>query len=393
MNLLDVLLVLLMVYAAVRGFRQGALSQLAAFGGAVVGIVLGANFAPRVASALVEGPGPTLALATLGVLLGSFLIGQGIGFAIGLRLRAAAAGVGAAPADRAAGIAVGLLVLVVGIWLLGSAFAHGPLQSVAQQIRGSTVMATIGRSLPPAPDVFGRVAAYLDQQGFPQVFSGIAGGPTAPPVDPPSEGAVAAAAQAGQASTVQIQAPGCGGLSTGSGFVIQPGFVVTNAHVIAGAESVTVRDQAGTHDAVTVAFDSALDLAVLSSPGTTAPAIGWSPQPAERAVQGATLGYPGGQRELAIKPATVRGRQTAIGRDIYGRGTVTREVLTLSADVVRGDSGGPFVTSDGAVGGVVFAAAAGQPGTGYALTSERVRPDVEAAIAQNTGVPTGPCRF
>lgn len=393
MNLLDLLLVLLMVYAAVRGFRQGALSQVTAFGGAVIGIVLGANFAPRLASSFVDGPGPGLAITTLALLLASFFLGQGIGFAIGLRLRAAAAGAGAAPVDRAAGIAVGLLVLVVGIWLLSSAFAQGPLPSIARQVRGSSVIAAIDSGMPPAPDVFGRVGSYLDQQGFPQVFSGIAGGPTAPPVDPPSQGAVAAAAEAGQASTVQVQSLGCGGVSTGSGFVVQAGFVVTNAHVIAGGETLTVRDQTGTHDAVPVAVDPALDLAVLSSPGTTAPALPWSAQPADRGVQGATLGFPGGQQELAVKPATVRERQTAIGRDIYGRGTVTREVLTLAAQVVRGDSGGPFVTSDGAVGGVVFAAAPGQPGTGYALTAERVRPDVDAAIASGTPVPTGSCRF
>lgn len=393
MNVVDIVLVLMMVYAAVRGFRQGALSQVLAFGGAVVGIVIGANIAPGLASRFVEGPGPSLAIATLGLLLACFLLGQGIGFAIGLRLRAAAAVAGAAPADRAAGIAVGLLVLVLAVWLLGSALAQGPLPSLARQIRESSVVAAIGNALPPPPDVFGRVGAYFDQQGFPQVFSGIGGGPISPPVDPPTEGAVAAAAQAGQASTVQVQSLGCGGVSTGSGFVVQPGYVVTNAHVVAGGETLTVRDQSGTYDAVAVAFDSDLDLAVLSSPGTTAPPLPWAATPADREVQGATLGFPGGQAQLVVKPATVRGRQTAIGRDIYGRGAVTREVLTLSADVVRGDSGGPFVTSDGAVGGVVFAAAPGQPGTGYALTAERVRPDVEAAVASNTMVGTGSCRF
>ncbi|HVM13334.1 MAG TPA: MarP family serine protease [Egibacteraceae bacterium] len=393
MNLLDFVLVVLVVYSAVRGFRQGALSQVAAFGGAVIGIVVGANFAPDLASAMVEGPGSTLALVTLGLLLASFIIGQGIGFAIGLRLRAAAAGLGAAPVDRTAGVAVGLITLVVTIWLLGSAFSQGPLPSIAQQVRGSAVIGAIDRSLPPAPDVFGRVGAYFDQQGFPQVFSGIAGGPTSPPVDPPTEGAVAAAAGRGQVSTVQVQAPGCGQISAGSGFVTQDGFVVTNAHVIAGGESISVRDAAGEHPAEAVLFDGGLDLAVLRAPGTQATPIGWTAAPAGRGVQGATLGFPGGQRELMVKPATVRDRHPAVGRDIYGRGTVNREVLTLAADVRRGDSGGPFVTSEGLVGGVVFAAAPAAPGTGYALTAESVQPLVSQAIAQNATVGTGPCRF
>lgn len=392
MNVLDLILLLMLAWFAARGFRQGALSQVAGLGGAGLGLVLGGIVAPRVASMIVDTPGPELALVTLGALLICIIIGQGIGMAIGFRLRAVAAGVGAAPVDRTAGVAVGVAALIVVVWLLAEALAQGPIPTVAQQVRESTVVSTIDSALPPPPDLFGRLGSYLDQQGFPQVFSGL-GGATAPPVDPPSEGAVAAAVEAGQASTVQVQATGCGGISTGTGFVVQSGFVVTNAHVVAGGDGLTVRDGAGTHEAVAVHYDSDIDLAVLSSPAAAAPAIGWVGEPAQRGTQGATLGFPGGQRELAVKPATVRERHGAVGRDIYGRGLVEREVLTLDADVQRGDSGGPFVTSDGLVGGVVFAAAPADPGTGYALTAESVRPDVDAAVARNQAVGTGSCRF
>lgn len=393
MNVLDLVLIGLLLYSAVRGYRQGALSQLAAFGGAVVGIIVGANFAPGLASAFVEGPGPTLALVTLGLLLTSFAIGQGIGLAFGLHLRARAAGTNAALLDRTGGIVVGLVVLVIAVWLLAGAFSQGPLPSVAQQVRGSAVVSTIGGAMPAPPDIFGRVGAYFDRQGFPQVFSGLGGDAVAGPVDPPTEGVVAAAAAAGQGSTVQVQAQGCGAISAGSGFVVQPGFVVTNAHVVAGGEVISVRDTAGTHDAVAVHFDPDLDLAVLSAPSSTAPPLPWAGTPSQRGTQGATLGFPGGQRDLAVKAAAVRDRQQAVGRDIYGRGTVSREVLTLAAEVRRGDSGGPFVTGEGTVGGVVFAAAPADPGTGYALTVEQVRPDVQSATARNTQVGTGPCRF
>jgi S1-C subfamily serine protease len=96
---------------------------------------------------------------------------------------------------------------------------------------------------------------------------------------------------------------------------------------------------------------------------------------------------------MVVKPASVRQRGEAIGRDIYGRGLAPRDVLTLTGGVQRGDSGGPFVTSEGAVAGVVFAANAAEPGIGYALTAERVIPDVQGAVARNTSVPTGSCRF
>jgi S1-C subfamily serine protease len=391
-NFLDVLLLSGLLLAAIRGFRHGALSQVAAFGGAAAGLVLGAILAPRVAGAVVGEPGLSLALFTLGLLLVLIFIGQGIGFGIGLRLRRAAHGVGAAAVDRTAGIVVGVTGVLLTVWLLAAALTQGPFPAVAQQLRDSQVVGAIDDTLPTAPDVFSRVGNYLDQQGFPQVFAGLAG-TTAPPVDPPTDAAVAAAQEAGAAATVQVQARGCGGISSGSGFVTTAGFVVTNAHVIAGGSDVTVRDLDGTTAAVAIHFDPSLDLAVLRAPEVQAPAIAWTPSPVDRGSQGATLGYPGGQRELNVNPASVRGRGTAVGRDIYGRGAAERDILTLSSHVRRGDSGGPYVTSDGVVGGVVFAAAPAEPGTGYALTAERVRPDVEAAIGANAETGTGPCRF
>ena len=394
MNALDLVLVLALGYSAFRGARHGAVSQLAAFGGAIVGLGLGASLAPRIASNVVTtGPGSSLALLTLGILMLFVFAGQGAGFAIGMRLRAAAAHIGAAPVDRTAGVAVGIAGLVATVWLLGSAFAQGPSVLIAQQIRQSQVVAVIDDALPPAPDVFAQLGRYLDQHGFPQVFSGLGGGSTAPPVDPPSTQAVAAAQAAGQPSTLQVQATGCSGISSGSGFVPVPGFVVTNAHVVSGGEVVTVRDSGGTHPARVIHYDPNLDIAVLAAPDVRLPAIAWADTPADRGTQGATLGFPGGQREMAVKPATVRQRGEAVGRDIYGRGLVTREILTLAAQVQQGDSGGPFVTEAGRVGGVVFAAAPNEGNVGYALTAERVRPDVEAAIARNAPAATGACRF
>lgn len=391
-NLLDFLLVAGFLVAAVRGARQGALAQVLTFGGAALGTIAGTALAPPVAAEFIGGPGPTLSLVTLGIVLGFLVLGQAVGFAAGLRLRMAAERAGHGSVDRAAGVVVGLGGLLIIVWLVGSALVQGPLPSVAHQIRNSHVIAVVDEVLPPPPDIVGRVGTFLDQQGFPQVFAGL-GGATAPPVDPPTQGAVAAATQAGAPSTVQVQALGCGGISSGSGFVVAPGFVVTNAHVVAGGESLTVRDRAGTHEAVTIHVDPDLDLALVSSPGAVAPPIAWATTPADRGVQGATLGYPGGQRELNVRPAAVRSRIIALGRDIYGRGVSQREILTLSSAVAGGDSGGPFVTAAGQVAGVVFAASTSEGGVGYALTAEQVRPDVDAAIAANTAVPTGPCRF
>ena len=391
-NVLDVVLVLLLAYVVVRGWRQGAVSQLAVFAGFAIGLLVGVWATPWIVGLFAGEPGPGVALLTLGVLVVAVLVGQGIGFDVGRRLRRAATHVGVGKVDRAAGVAVGAAGLGLVVWLLASVLAQGPIPELSQQVRGSQVVRALDEALPPPPDVIGRISAYLDRHGFPQVFVG-RDGIAAPPVPATADAAVRAAAAAGQPSTVQVRALGCGGtLSSGSGFVTRPGFVVTNAHVVAGFDRLSVRDTAGERDAVPIHVDPALDIAVLAAPEVRAPAIGWAGSPADRGAEGATLGFPGGQSEMVVRPATARGRLDAIGRDIYGNGRVRREVLALSASVEQGDSGGPYVTREGIVAGVVFAADPSGD-TGYALTADEVRPVVEAAIARNEQVGAGACRF
>lgn len=392
-NLLDAVLVLLLGYAAVRGWRQGAVAQLGVFAGIAIGLVAGLLAAPPITALLVDEPGPGVPLLAFGVLLVTMLIGQGIGVGVGRRLRRAARRVGVGKVDRGAGVVVGAAGFVLVVWLLSSVLAQGPAPVLAQQVRGSQVVQALDGVLPPPPDVVGRISAYLDRYGFPQVFAGPGPGVVAPPVPATADEAVRAAAAAGQPSTVQIRTLGCGGMiGSGSGFVTEPGFVVTNAHVVAGFDRLGVRDAMGEHDAVAILVDPALDVAVLAVPDVRAPPIRWMDVPASRGTEGATFGFPGGQPEMVVRPATVRARLDAVGRDIYGDNRVRREILALSAAVERGDSGGPFVTSEGLVAGVVFA---GDPegDTGYALTAGQVRSVVEGAIARNQEADVGACRF
>jgi S1-C subfamily serine protease len=393
-NVLDLALVLLVVLAALRGWRQGAVSQLAALGGLVLGLLVGVWAAPLIAGVVSPEPGDGRALLTLVLLLVAVLVGQGAGLALGGRLHRTVHHLRIGGLDRATGIAVGVAAFLLAVWLLASVLVQGPFATLAQQIRGSQLVRAVDRALPPAPDVVGRVSAYLDRQGFPQVFAGPSRGITMPPAPPTGSEAVRAAAAAGQPSTVQVLAYGCGARGgAGSGFVIRPGFVVTNAHVIAGFGQVRVRDAAGEHPATVVGFDPRLDVAVLAVDGLDAPAIAWADTPATRGTEGATLGFPGGEGQLVVRPATVQGRLDAVGRDIYGSGQARREIVVLTAPVEQGDSGGPFVTGDGRVGGVVFASDPGDRSTGYALTAEQVRPEVEAAIARDQEVDVGACRF
>lgn len=346
---------------------------------------------PRIAALFVDQPGPGTALATLGLLF-AVLIGQGIGVGIGLRLHRGAHRVGVAAVDRAAGVAVGAIGLGLVVWLLAGVLGQGPFPTVAQQVRGSQVVRALDAMLPPPPDVLGRIMTYLDRQGFPQVFADR--GITAPPVPHTADASVRAAAAARQPSTVQVRAAGCGAaLGFGSGFVSRDGFVVTNAHVVAGFGQLSVRDATGEHPAVPIHYDPDLDVAVLAVPDVAAPPLDWVDTEAGRGTEGATLGFPGGRSDLVVRAATVQSRIEAVGRDIMGAGRVTRDVLVLAAPVEQGDSGGPFVTADGRVGGVVFAGEPGGGDTGYALAAEQVRPGIEEAIARGQEVGVGSCRF
>ncbi|CAN5799810.1 acid resistance serine protease MarP [soil metagenome] len=393
MNGLDYLLLVLFVVVCVRGGRLGGLSQVASYGTAAVGLMIGALIAPDVAALLADGPGPTLSLLTLTILLACLLAAQSVGIAVGMRLRTAAERAGAAGVDAIAGIAVAAVGMVLTVWLLAAPLSRGPSQTLASTLHGSRLVNLIDRALPSPPDVIARVGTYLDQQGFPEVFSGIRPDVTVPPAPTPRGAAVAAAEAAARDSVVQIEVSGCNSISFGSGFVSQPGVVVTNAHVVAGGQWVRVRSRDGTQRARVVLFDPRLDLAVLTVAQLDAPALPWSSEPTGRGLTGATLGYPGGRKNLTVKPAAVRRRVQAVGRDIYGRETVTRDVLILADEVKRGDSGGPFVTGDGEVAGVVFAAAVSESSTGYALAADSVRDVVADGVASPVPVDTGVCRF
>ena len=94
---------------------------------------------------------------------------------------------------------------------------------------------------------------------------------------------------------------------------------------------------------------------------------------------------------LEADAAAVRRTITAAGRDIYGEETVRRQVYELQAEIRPGHSGGPFVTIDGTVAGVVFAASTTNEEVGYALTAIQARPQIRIGTGRTEAVDTGEC--
>jgi S1-C subfamily serine protease len=285
-------------------------------------------------------------------------------------------------------VAVSSTLLVT--WFLAFNLVQGPFPSISQQIRGSAIVRGLDAVLPRPPMLLAQVRSFLDRFGFPEVFVGLPPAP-AGPVDPPTAAQAREAFLAADQSTFRIVGAACGRIQEGSGFLLDGGMVVTNAHVVAGVQVPRIQSQNGGEiSGAVVAFDPDRDLAVLRVDPTVAEALPVAPGIANRGAAGAVVGYPGGGDLTGVK-AAVRREMNAVGRDIYGRDTVEREIYELQTHVVPGNSGGPFVTSNGVVTGVVFAASTSNDGIGYALTTNELRPVLSRARTGAGRVGTGPC--
>ena len=391
LEVLDVLLLLLIAVGALSGFRQGAVAQALGLIGAGVGAIIAVAALPEIAAALPTLDRALRALLVLAFLLLALAIGQAAGGAIAFAFVRRIGRGPLATADRLAGLVVGAGQVILAIWFLAPILAVGPSSTLAQQIDGSTVVGVVRTSLPSPAPVLGRMRAFLDPVGLPQVFQFL-DSPLGPPVATPSDASVAGLGAHVVPSTVAVVGDACGLRLSGTGFAIAAGYIVTNAHVVAGERGTTfVASESGaTAPARVVFYDPAMDVALLYVPGLSIPPLPLATaEPATGAI-GVTLGHPGGG-DLVVVPAAVRDVFSATGFDIYGQSTVTRVVIELAANVEAGDSGGPFVTSDGRVAGVVFARARTSTGIGYALDIGEVRADVAHAVGSTKAVGTGSC--
>lgn len=389
-DLLDVILVLAVALFIYTGYRQGFVVGLLSFGGFLGGGILAARLAPSISSAVGAG-GNTPLLALLLVLAGACL-GQLVCTAGGLALRRRLTWHPARVLDSFTGAVLsGVSVLLVA-WLLATAVDRSPFTGLAQQVRGSRVLIGIDSVMPAfVRDWFAGFRNLVDSSGFPEVFAALGGGRivhVAPP-DPAVAHSQGVVASRGSVIKIRGIAPTCSRQVEGSGFVYGPQRVMTNAHVVAGVESPRVVLGAGQLPARVVLFDPARDVAVLAVPGLDRPALAFS-APAAPGASAIVAGYPEDGPFSAVA-ARVRNRQLARGPDIYSQGTVTRDIYAVRAKVLPGNSGGPLLTTDGRVYGVVFAAATDNPDTGYALTADEVAADASSGLQARAEVSTGGC--
>ena len=385
---IDILIILFMISAFVRGREIGLVQQFFSTLGFFGGLFIGAKL-QTVTVNLVEGA-MTRTFVTLLTTLGSALVFLMIGEVIGMILKRRVVMQRFNRVDSYLGSVVSMISVIIAVWLSAAIVRGLPYPGLQQAFQHSKIVSSVSKNLPYAPDVIAGIGHLVNPNGFPQVFAGWEGSQPPERINLPSSSELAAAVAQSRESVVKIVGEGCGGIVDGSGFVATNDLVITNAHVVAGINRQYVVDGNGTHSARAVWFDEELDLAILQVDNLKGEPLVIDTAPVAPKTAAVILGYPGGGAFTA-NPASVLDQFTATGRDIYNRGTSERNVYEIAGDVEQGNSGGPLVTADGDVIGVIFAKSTVYDQIGYALTAEQVRPALNQASARNQQVDTGSC--
>ncbi|HEX5770568.1 MAG TPA: MarP family serine protease [Nocardioidaceae bacterium] len=390
MNVLDWILVVVVLAYAVSGYWQGFISGAFATAGLLLGGFVSVLW---LVPQLLGDADPSLwvSLGALFVVLLSASFGQAIFQYVGSRIRDRITWQPVRAVDAVGGAALSAAAVLVVAWVLGVAVSGSALPGIGGQVRSSAVLSEVDDVMPDEADE--ALRAFNEVVGssfFPRYLE-----PFAPEriieVGPPSD-KVARDPQVrtARASVLKIRGENdCGRGVEGTGFVYSPGRVMTNAHVVAGVDDPVVLVGEQEVAARVVHYDPDLDVAVLAVDGLDRPFLRFD-KTGEARDDAAVLGYPN-DGPYNVQAARIRGEQRLRSPDIYGSGTVVREVFSIRSLVRPGNSGGPLLSTDGDVYGVIFAASVTDRDTGYALTADQVSESAAQGLTNNREVGTGDC--
>ncbi len=389
MNALDIALIVVVLAYAVSGYWQGFVTGAFATAGLLLGGLVGILLVPTVLGD--SEPSLWVSLGALAIVLLGASLGQGALQFIGARIRDRIKWQPARAVDAVGGSALSVVAALVVAWALGVAVSGAQLPWVSKEVRSSAVLSRVDQLIPPA--AMNSLNAFNDVVGssfFPRYLE-----PFAPErivdVGPPPAGIardpeVRAAAQ----SVLKIRGENkCGRGVEGTGFLYSADRMMTNAHVVAGVASPRVITDSGEVEAEVVYYNPDIDVAVLEVSGLGRPALQFDRGGAAK-TPGAVLGYPQ-DGPYDVQGARIRSEQRLRSPDIYGEGTVVRDVFAVRSLIRPGNSGGPMVGGDGRVLGVVFAASVTDTSTGYVLTAEQVAEAGVNGLNSSSPVATGRC--
>jgi S1-C subfamily serine protease len=396
-NFLDVIIILAAVAYGIGGFRSGAVigifSLLGFFGGAAIGAQLAEPLGSHIVGGRAQIPVAifcVLVLATLGQLLGVYVAGH-------LRSRVVM-GQHAKLADAGVGAVLGVFAVLLVAWMVALPLASSPYPGLASEAGHSSIVRAVNSAVPDSfRNLYRGLRKFLDRSGFPPVFGDLPSTSIVNVAPPPASlgPKLRHRVQRTSNSVLKIfgQAPQCGRSIEGSGFVYAPNRILTNAHVVAGTNEVSVEVSPGEQATATVVlFDPDRDVAVLavSTMPASARPLKFAAADAKSGDPALVLGYPE-NGPFTVRTARVRSEGTVGGTDIYGHGNVHRSIYSIRSIVRSGNSGGPLLAYDGSVLGMVFATAIDSPDTGFALSDDEIAADARQGRDATTAVGTGAC--
>ncbi len=371
MTTLDWLIVAATALFAVNGYLRGFIVGAMSLAGFVVGAIVGTRIADALLPTGSASPyAPVFGLlgaVTAGALLAIGMDGLGSWLRRGIRVPFLGVVDGIAGAALSAAVALGVA------WVLGVIVVSLPgTNALRADVERSVILRRLDELMPPSGVVLNALARI---DPLPDIV-GRGSRVAAPPRLVARTPALARASR----SVVRVVGTACGLGIEGSGWVIAPDEVVTNAHVVAGEQDTTVeRDgtEAGLPTTV-ILFDPRNDLAILRVRGLDLPALTLANEPAAGSA-GVILGYPL-DGAFDAQPARIGATQPISTEDAYGRGPVMRELTPLRGLIRPGNSGGPVLDDSGTVLATVFAATTGGgPHGGYGVANETVRADAGRA--------------
>jgi S1-C subfamily serine protease len=387
-TLLDLVLAVVLLGYLITGLRNGFLVTLGGIAGFVAGAVAAFFAVPLVSGWVPENPWRLIAV--IGTVVVLIIVGQAVGSALGASIRRWSDVPPLRIIDRILGGAVNVVVAALVLSML--AFSVGTLgvPFLSQQLAASQVIRGIDTATPgPVRSWMAQLRTIAVDDGIPTILESV--GP-ATPAEVPDESVDTPELAAAAASVVRITGTAfqCGQNQTGSGFVVAPGRVITNAHVVAGVDEPVVEvPGGGALPGRVVQLDTARDIAVIAVDDLQA-----SPLPlGDELGNGSTAafaGYPAGG-PYRIQPASVQALSPVLVNNIYGSDPQPLQVYSLAANVQQGNSGGPLLDMQGRVAGVVFAKSTADAPVGYALSLEELRPIADSAPGLDDAVSAGQC--
>ncbi len=376
MSWVDLIILIIVILAGLRGFAEGAIRQVVGIIGFGAGFLLGTIIAPSLSTRLIHDSWrPAVALfiivivSVMGGIVGGYLGGQLAKVAHALLLGLV---------DRVVGAVVGVVTALVFCWLVAGLLATTSWGSIANGIQRSKILSTMNTVMPPVPSIVAKVEALFPNVRLSDVFARVVA-PTLPtPVSPKDLGPLVTAAS-GPRSIQKVLASGaCSYVSEGTAFFVTATEAVTNAHVVAGFRHITVGGAA----AEVALYDPKNDLAVLRVPSANETPLAFLSGEPSRDTRVTVIGFPLNASRTSA-PGYYEGQITGVGRDIYDQALLSKILLAIEVNVNPGDSGSPVLVH-GQVAGVVESKLLSEASTAYAIPLSVVESDLAKTPATGT---------